>query len=164
MGWAVLVVLIIIAAFAIPRFGTALLALLGVVVIGVVILGVVLYQMDQQDKRERELATSRISRSEIELVDLALQPGYGTSSYTLVGRVRNLSAQYTLSEVRLKLVMRDCAPAGHCEIVGETDESLYLGVPPGQARDLNEYVSFRGLGPPSGKHQWEHQILEIIGR
>ena len=72
--------------------------------------------------------------------------------------------QYTLSEVRLKLTMRDCRKPKDCEVVGETVESLYTSVPPGQARDLDEHVLFSAMRQPRGTYQWEYQIVAILGR
>jgi hypothetical protein len=123
-----------------------------------------MYESDKRDKAERTVARTRIRPAEVELVDLALRPNYSGSSYTLVGRVRNRSAAYTLTEFRLKLVIRDCRTASDCEIVGETEESVYANVPPNQARDLDKYIYFSGLRQPRGKYQWAYHIIEIIGR
>jgi hypothetical protein len=164
MAWAILLIIIIVPAFAIPKFGKALLGLGGILLILAALGAVVLYKMDRQQRAEHEVAKTRIKLNEVELVDLVLRPGHSTGSYTLVGRIRNQSTQYTLSEVRLKLTMRDCKGSNDCEIVGETKESLYTSVPPGQARDLDEYVHFSGMRQPRGKYQWEYQIVEILGR
>jgi hypothetical protein len=72
--------------------------------------------------------------------------------------------QYTLSGVHLKLTMLDCRKPKDCEMVGETVEFLSTSVPPGQARDLDEYVSFSAMRQPRGKYQWEYQIVEMLGR
>jgi hypothetical protein len=164
MWWLLLLVIVIIAAFAVPRFGKAL---LGTVAVVVVVIAVYIFDSDRRNKAETAAARTRIQFSEVELVDLGLQPRYKytqSGSYTLVGRVRNGSAQYTLSQIRLKLTMRDCTEPAGCETVGEVDESIYLSVPPGQARDLDEFVDFSGLGQPRGKHQWDYQLLEVSGK
>jgi len=164
MTWAILLIIVVVAAFAIPKFGKAMLGLGGILLILVAVGAVVLYEMDRRQKAERGVAKTRIKPNEVELVDLAFRPGSGTGSYTLVGRTRNRSTQYTLSEVRLRLTMRDCTGSNDCEIVGETEKSLYTSVPPGQARDLDEYVHFSGMRQPRGKYQWEYQIVEVLGR
>ena len=101
----------------------------------------------------------------MQFVDLALRPSsLGTGSYTLSGRLRNLSARYGLSELRLKITMRDCVAPANCETVGEAEQPMYKSVPPGQGRDINEFVHFRDLGPARGKHEWDYQVIEVYGR
>ena len=164
MIWIVIIIGVIIAAFVIPRFGRVVVGLVGLVVALGVIGAIILFVMDRRQKAERELAKTRIRSQEVELVDLVLRPGYSGSSFTLVGRVRNRSGRYTLNEMRLKFTMKDCGEADNCEVVGQTEDAMYVNVPPGQARDLNESVYFTGLGSPRGKHQWDYQVVEIIGR
>jgi hypothetical protein len=162
MGWLLLVI-IIIAAFAVPRFGKAVLVFLGIVLLGVAIFAW-LYESDKRDRAERAVARTRITPAEVELVGLALQPSSLGGSYTLIGRVRNRSTVYTLTKLQLKLMIRDCQTSTDCEIVGETEESVYTNVPPGQARDLDQYVHFSGLRQPHGKYRWDYHIVEIIGQ
>lgn len=164
MGWALLVVVIIIAALAVPRLGKVLLGITGLVVVGGVLVFAAAYWMEQQDRREREIAKTRIGNNEVELVDLVLQPGYGSGAYKLVGRLRNKSTQYALAELRLQITMRDCSPTGTCEVVGESDERIYAAVPPGQARDLDESVRFSGLQKARGEHVWDYRLTETVGR
>jgi hypothetical protein len=164
MLWVILIVAIIIAAFAVPRFGKVVLGLIGILLVLGFISGIVLFVVNQREQAERQAARARIQKSEIELIDLGLGSSYGTGSYKLGGRVRNRSSRYTLTEMRLKFTMRDCAEAGDCEIVGQTEDAMYVNVPPGQARDLNESIYFSGLGRPRGKHQWDYEIVEVLGK
>jgi hypothetical protein len=60
--------------------------------------------------------------------------------------------------------MRDCSDTSTCEVVGETEDVIYVDVPPGQARAVDDFVYFTALGSPRGKHQWDYHIVEIIGR
>lgn len=82
-------------------------------------------------------------------MDLALQPDYG-SSYRLTGRLRNHSSGYALRRVELQITLRDCDPAGACEIVGQAMPAIAVIMPSGQSRDLNESVYFSNLGMPKG--------------
>src|SRR5262245_13385256 len=163
MAW-IAIVIVIIAAFALPRFGHLLVRIIGGVVVLAALGAVVLLVMNQRQEAERERAKNRIKPGEIELSDLVLKNGYGLGSYTLAGRVRNRSNQYALHELTLRLTMRDCSPSSECEIVGQTDETIHADVPPGQARDVNDFVHFSGLGSPHGKHQWDYEVREIFGR
>ena len=158
MGWLIIVLGLVVAGFAIPRLGKVLLVLLGVLVVLIVVAGLWLYERDQQNKHEREVAKTRISVSQIELSELRLGGG------RLVGRIRNHSQQYALDELRLKLTMRDCNAKAECEVVGETEVTVYTDVPAGQSRDVDEYVYFNHLGQTRGKHEWDYRVLEILGK
>jgi cell division protein FtsL len=160
MWWLVLI-LLAIAMMAAPKFGKAV--LFGALVLVASVL-LIVWNSTRQFTAERELARTRITPSEVEFVDLTLRPSQGTGSYTLLGRVRNRSARYALSELRVKITMRDCVAPANCETVGEVEQPMYLNVPPGQARDLNEFVHFRDLGQPRGKHEWDYGVIEIFGR
>jgi hypothetical protein len=164
MTWAVILVALIIAAFAIPRLGKALLVLLAVVVVIAAAVGLVLYIQSQREQAARDLAKTFIRASEIELVDLVLLPSHGTGSFRLAGRIRNRSVRYTLTGLQLRLTMRDCSAPNDCEVVGQTSEDIYAAVPPGQARELDESVSFAGLGRPRGEHKWDFAVTEVSGR
>ena len=179
MIWLALAALVI-AAFAVPRFGKFLLRLMVVLIALAVVGAIVLFVMNQRKQAERRAARERIGQSEIELVDLTLQPSYGIGSYKLLGRVRNRSARYTLIELRLRLTMSDCEATKYdfsmidapgrpvdpsvCEVVSQTEDTARMQVPPGQARDLDEFVSFSDLHNARGKHQWKYEIVEILGR
>lgn len=163
MIWVVIFIGIIIAAFIVPKFRRAVLGLLGIIVALGAIGATILFVTDRREKAEREVAKTRIGRQEVEFVDLVLRPGYA-GSYTLVGRVRNRSNRYTLNEMRIRFTMKDCADATNCEVVGQTEDAMYVNVPPGQARDLDEFVHFAGLAAPRGKHQWDYEVVEIVGQ
>jgi hypothetical protein len=163
MIW-VLLLLGVVFAMAVPGLRKVILGLIGTIVALAVVAALILVVLDRQQKAERDRGKTLITQEQVEFVDLTLQPGYGGSSYTLAGRVRNRSGRYTVSELRLKVTMRDCDAANKCEVVGETEDAVYVTVPPGQARDLNEYIYFNGLGAARGKHQWDYEIVEIVGR
>ena len=156
-----IIIILVVAGFALPRLGKALLVLLGVLVLGALGIAAWVYQNNLEQNREREAAKTRIRIAEVDLSDLTLGSG---SSSTLAGRVKNNSKTYRLSEIVLKITMRDCDAAGKCEIVGEEEVRSYSDIPPGQARDISQYVSFSGLGSPRGKRQWDYSVVEISGK
>lgn len=86
MVWAILLLLIVVATYAIPKLGKALLVLLAILLLLAATGAVALYLMNTRDEAERKLAETRIKPVEVELVDLAVRPGHGTGSYTLIGR------------------------------------------------------------------------------
>ena len=156
MPWLIIAV-VVIAAFAIPRFGKVVLIGLGILVIVVCLY---LVSLGLEEKR----AKTRIGVSEVQLEDLTLTPSTDMS-YVLTGRVRNRSARFTLTSVGVKFTMRDCSDSANCEVVGESDESISMIVPPGQTRAISgEYVFFSGLGAPRGRRQWDYQVTTISGK
>lgn len=96
--------------------------------------------------------------------DLKLLPDYGSGSFRLVGWVRNHSPWYAITELDLRLSMKDCFVARPCAIVGETNAHLFFYVPAGQSRAIDHHVSFTDLGPSQGSRSWEYAITEVLGR
>jgi hypothetical protein len=96
------------------------------------------------EEKESQLARTRISPGELELIDFRLTTS-GRYSEELTGRIKNNSDKYTLRSLDLKIVFRDCeknhALPESCTIVGETTEYVSVRIPPKQARDIKENVS-----------------------
>lgn len=162
MWWALLAVIVLIAAFKVPRFGKAL--LWGIVVVAA-IGGTAWAVYDARTKAEARAARTRIRADEVELADLRLGlPRAGDGIARLTGRVRNGSAQYSVTELTLMVTLRDCLEADSCEVVGESTESIYLTIPPRQARDLDEYVFFSDIGEPRGSRVWNYFLVEVQGK
>jgi len=145
--------------FSFPRFSRAWLRCLGVALL--VILGVFVI-LSWQHKREFEASKKRILKDEVVLADLQLVDINDLFGYRLVGRIRNKSTRFALTEVRLLIRVKDCIE-NNCDIVAEKIRSIRLNIPPGQARDLDTLVS--GLFPVdlSGKLEWDMKIEYIRG-
>jgi len=183
MMWLVVIVIVVALAFAVPRFGKMLLIISGVLLVLGLLAAAALYVVKQREDAAREEAKKLINRDDLEFVDMALRGGNVLpGSYRLIGRVRNRST-FHLSELRLKLTLRDC-PKGvvpsprpehftdaernvfrrACEVVGEEQEHVYASVPAHQARDLDQLVSFSGFKDIRGDLVWDYAILETVGR
>ncbi|MBI4664605.1 MAG: hypothetical protein HY735_37915 [Verrucomicrobia bacterium] len=158
MLWVVLIVIIVIVGLAVPRFGKALLICVGVLV------GLVLIWYFNH-LQEEEASKKRIAANELDLIELRLLPQtYSAESFELVGRIRNKSGRYTLTDLRLRITMKDCLAANQCETVGESSAWLFQSVPPGQSREIKESVYFSHLGRPGGKFEWGYIIEQISGK
>jgi len=48
-------------------------------------------------------------------------------------------------------------------VVGQANTSIYTRVPPGQARDVEEYVFFNPSPRIRGRMEWSYAIGEIAG-
>jgi Na+-transporting NADH:ubiquinone oxidoreductase subunit NqrC len=157
MLWVVLIIIVILLAIYSRPFRMVAVVLLGLAVLGGIILGVALHISQTSQEKQRELEKSRIPLNQIELVDLQM---HGWSRLT--GRIRNKSSRFTLFELGLRITVLDCIE-GSCETVEQTERDIYASVPPGQARDLDEYVSLR-VRRPRGRHEWNYEILYTRGR
>lgn len=164
MLWLLIIVIIVVAAFAIPQFGEAALKLgkALLVMFGILVLIAVVWYFNNQ--HEEEISKTRISLSDIELDNLQLIPDYSPDSFNLVGRLKNKSNRYTLSSLNLKLNMEEISPTGQKETVGETTVHLWQDVPPGQVRDIKEHVYFSNLAATRGTRTWHYLVLEIKGK
>lgn len=163
LGWALLIVVLVVLLFASEAFRKVALVILGLIVLAAFLLYAWLDYSARDNKRKREIAKTYIKRSEVEIVE----PRISLSSYDrrperFIGRLRNNSA-YPVQEIEVRLVFKDCPSAGDCEIVGEQNESIYIDVPPGQSRDFEEYVSGMRFNA-RGKLEWSYEITAIVAR
>jgi hypothetical protein len=150
-GIVVLVLLVFSAGFR--RF--ALIA----VVIGAGVIGLLFMNSASESKASH----SRIPAADLQFDNVRLSSEYG--SYSISGRVVNKSTQYTLEDAELFITVQDCnsAPA-HCTTIGEASAFLSVGVPPGQARDFNSYVSFSSPLHPRGQFPWYYTLKQTTAR
>ena len=157
MAWlAGIVVLILLVVFpGFRKFAGGLFALTAVV-------GGFFYL---QHEREESRSLSRIKSSELTFENVALTPDY--SGYKLAGRVKNSSAKFTLKQVTFMVTMQDCTGESRsqdCITIGESNETVYVTVPPGQARDFDESVYFSGgVLKPKGHLQWNYSVSQTKG-
>ena len=143
----------VIAAFSFPRFGKALLIFLAVVVVIVLVL-------DRQSEQEHERSKHLVSTAELDISDMRLTSGIG-DSIKLVGRITNKSDRYTLEEVVFQIILKDCAPDGSCDTIGDTTATFYDSVPPNQTRGIDSHVSFSNIPELRGQVRREVRVLEI---
>jgi len=151
--WWLIAILAIIAAFFFPRFRNVLLILIGVLAVAFF----VLYEYEQTDEKA---SRSRITNTDVHLTETRLilrSPG----AYTLVGRLRNGSAQFSIQSLQIRLTLRDCVSKNQCATIGETTQSLSVSVPPGQTRGVEERIYFSSLPSLKGNLEWDYAVVEI---
>ena len=154
MGWlfaiAVLILLVVSAGFR--KFAAIIVALAA---IG----GGIYYLYDQ---RQEKLSKTRIPASQVAISGGRINLQYGT--YHFSGRITNNSQKFTLAQVELAVTVRDCVPNStprSCVTIGDTRETLYINVPPGQARDFDESLYFPGKKlAPNGELEWQYKISQ----
>src|ERR1700694_712282 len=120
--WWLIAILAIAAAFFFPRFRNILLILIGII-------GVGLFALYENQRMEEQASRNRVTNKDVYLTELRLIPR-SPDAYTLVGRLRNGSAQFSIQSLQIRLKLRDCVSKTQCEIIGETTQYLSLSVPP----------------------------------
>jgi hypothetical protein len=163
MLWFLAALVLILLAIWSGTFRKVLLVVGGLAVALAVVIWAYLSIQGEQNRKEFEASKTRIQSSEIELVDVGLQPGYGPGDYKLVGRARNKNSSYTLGELNLQITLEDCI-RDKCEVIGQKAETIYLNAPPGQSRDFDEYVSFPGVKAIKGELQWNYRLVFVTGK
>ena len=91
-------------------------------------------ERSRRDAIEVEDSRHRIKSSEIDLIDLQLEPRFGR--YNLIGRIRNRSAHNsTLSSITLMVTLRE--KEGSPDILGVQTAQIRVEVPPHQTRAIS---------------------------
>jgi hypothetical protein len=157
MAWIVgiIVLILLVVSPGFRKFAGGLIALAALV-------GGFLYFKNEQ---EESRSLSRIKNSELVFENVTLKPDY--SRYKILGRIKNNSPKYTLKQVTFTISMQDCSGderSPNCITIGESNETAYLNIPPGQARDFEEFVYFSGGGlKPKGRLEWDYSVLKVKG-
>lgn len=157
--------LVALGVLALAVFSPGFRALLGVLFVLALLVGgaVFMYVRYEQNAhiQQEDAARRRVAPSEVSLDDATLGPQYG-SSYRLLARARNSSSLYTVRSIVVAITLRDCPTQTvgeeNCEIVGEKAETVYVRIPPGQARDLDESIYFSPSPMIHGRMSWSFSI------
>ncbi|MDL1974290.1 MAG: hypothetical protein LWX55_05840 [Deltaproteobacteria bacterium] len=102
----------------------------------------------------------RMLITEIELVGFRLLPPCAFS-HRIAGKVINRSTEHTLTEMALEITLLDYADGN---IIEQRDKVIWLDVPPGQARDIVEYVDLSSTRQTFGTIPWRYRIIYAKGR
>lgn len=124
----------------------------GIAIIGIVLIGIIfLWAESDSNKREKQetFAKSLIRPEEVMTENMSMD-GHDK----LIGRIYNKSKQYTINELVVHITLRD-----KNVVVGETDETVWVKIPPGQAREINEYLSFSS--PVPSNFTWDYYIKSV---
>jgi hypothetical protein len=124
-----------------------------------VVIGIIGYFAWYQN-HELTLSKQRIPAAAVELADMKITEE--ARGRQITGRVRNHSQKYTLTELRVRVSMEDCADS-HCEVINQTDITLKPDVPPGQARDFREPLYFNSPLAPQGKLELHYVVVSTRG-
>ena len=101
----------------------------------------------------------KILITEIKLVGFKLLPPCAFS-HRIAGKVINRSTEFTLTEIALEIILLDYADGN---IIEQRDKVISLDVPPGQARDIVEYIDLSSTKQPFGTIPWRYRIIYANG-
>ena len=117
-----------------------------------------------KDKGAAAPAGSVIKPADVTFPGIQMRPSGDKTSFTLIGRVRNRSAQATLTEVTLKMTMEDVLASGASTTVAGTTVTIRQEVPPAQSREFEEKVEFGDLPKPRGRLEWNYSVAGVKGK
>jgi hypothetical protein len=124
----------------------------------------VIWWIIDRDQARRALAHQLIALEEVELQDLRVRSS--DDSHRLTGLARNASAQYTLTELIIKVSVADCAaataPSEDCKIVADGLARAHSPwrIPPRQTRDIDLDFKLTELPAASGELRWSYSVAQ----
>jgi len=112
----------------------------------------------QYQEYEESKSKTRILPSEVVLRKISFDP-IG-NNYEMTGRIYNNSEKYNLSGVQLKIIAQDCVNSNedNCVIFSETNEYIYIAIPPRQARDFKKEIYLYSNQNVENKVVWDYSI------
>lgn len=156
MQWVALAIVctaLIVVSYYSPKIGFSLLGAIGAIV-------GTLYFLNLD---ESETSNFPIERESVQLDDVNAQESYG-ESWDYSGRVSNSSGK-VITDVLIKITLRDC-PSGsgtvndECPIIGEQVDFVAINVPPRQARDFQDNISFKNA-VQKGVLNWDFELVGV---
>ena len=102
---------------------------------------------------------NRILPSELRLENVSFESL--NNDYELTGRVNNDSEKYRLNGLQLKISVQECDDHEHhnCITFYETEEYIYIMVPPRQARDFRKVITLYSNQAFRGRLVWNYSIV-----
>ncbi|MCE2397408.1 hypothetical protein J4G02_23175 [Candidatus Poribacteria bacterium] len=112
---------------------------------------------------ESETSNFPIERESVQLDDVNAQESYG-ESWDYSGRVSNSSGK-VITDVLIKITLRDCPDGSgtvndECPIIGEQVDFVAINVPPRQARDFQDNISFKNA-VQKGTLFWDFELVGV---
>lgn len=152
MKWfaIVSVLILLIVSVRFRKFALSVALLLGLC--GLIIWGYQEYEAHQ--------VRNRILPAELTLRNVSFSPL--NNDYEMTGRIINGSEKYPLNGLQLKISVKECAKDDddlNCIIFYETEEYLYIMVPPKQARDFKKLITLYSNQAIKGRLVWNYSIV-----
>lgn len=153
IGLAVVCLGLIIVSFYNQKVGFSLLG-----VIAVIVVGLYFYESNEVSNSSFPVAPENL-----ELTSMSTEISYG-DSWDYSGRISN-SSNKTVTDLQIRVQLYDCpvqstSITDDCVVIGEDIDYVSVNVPPRQARDFTDNVSFKNA-KPQGKDFWEFELTGV---
>ncbi len=152
----VVILVLVLSAFFLPKFRRALWVTLGVVLC---IIATIIWL----DNRERELDHLSFPLNLVELQNMEAHPGLNARSYVVNGRIFNHSESNPLKQVVFEVIVKDC-DEDHCVIVAQEQGRVSMVIPPEQARAFKVTVPFSSPIKLQGQPEWIYKVIDVNDR
>ena len=151
MQWIFLLVIVVSLFYLSRFFPKTAFSVLGVLVIGAGVMVLTTTEMAQFNR-------GKIANQDIQIENPVLTPTYA-EGYRFNARLFNANQTHTLRELVISITMLDCASdePESCRVIGQEDERINVGIPPGQARDVSRTISFDNAAT-TGTLKWEFKV------
>ncbi len=154
IAWISIALFFIVIAVIAPRFKYTLQIY---IILFSAMIAIALYLLWQKES-SLDAAKKLIPASDIELTDLAF-----SFNRKFSGRITNHSANYTLTELALEVVIEDCVE-DDCSFASKGLMRIWKEVPPGETIKFDQYLKLDKLEKPKGKFAWKVDIVYTMGR
>lgn len=161
MIWLIPLLVIIILLLMLKKYKILLWLFATLLMIG----SILFYQYELKDKWFTESSRPRFKDIDIQNINFK---NLRSNSYQVTARIYNLSDQYDLQQVSLKIELQDCLHQmnnGQSELVCPTiaEETIHIrqSIPAKQARDIRHTIHFRNTFQIHHQAQWNYQIKEV---
>ena len=149
---AILCVALIVISFFSRKIGFGLLAFFAILLS-------VLYYVGDEDALEGDL---EVEAELIVLENLSAQFAR-EDEWDYSGRATNNSDK-SITDLKIRITLRDCeagqTPPDDCVVIGDRADLLSTNIPPRQARDFSEKVTFDNA-TPRGELNWTFELVGV---
>ena len=151
MQWILLLVIVVSLFYLSRYFPKTAFSILGALVIGAGVMVLTTTEMAQFNR-------GKIAYQDIQIENPVLTPTYA-EGYRFNTRLFNANQTHSLRELVVSITMLDCASDDpeSCRIIGQENERINVGIPPGQARDVARTLSFDNA-VATGILKWEFKV------
>lgn len=152
MQWVLLAVIVVALLYMARFYPKVAFSILGLLAIGAATIVLTTTDVGFANR-------SKISNSEVKVENPVIAEAYG-NSYRLNARLINTNKDRTLRDATISVTMLDCSNEtdNNCQVIGQEDEHINIKIPPGQARDFSQSLSF-GTAEAKGTLRWEIKII-----
>ncbi len=156
MQWVLLAVIVAALLYMSRFYPKVAFGVLGVLAIGAL---VIIFTTNEVAQLNR----SKLPVEDIKIENPVFTPAYG-DGFRFNARLINTHESVTLKEITVSITLLDCPQdlgdsEDGCQVIGQEEQRIIVKIPPGQARDVSQTLSF-GSAKPRGNVRWQIKINE----